>query len=170
MDSGFNFPKPLTPRQWNLYRHIKFCTEVGRFNPKTNSNDHFATQESITISWNKAIHEDGYYYQKDTKHGDHCRQIWDDVQAVNESPEVEKIIVVDDYTYRLGTEEECEKYFLWLKRKAVVLLKRAYVVFGKMSKDGQGKLVSDQDKWIGDDSAARSFVEAFPPKGDRDGK
>jgi hypothetical protein len=170
MDSGFISPKPLTPRQWNLYRHIKFCTETGRFNSQTNSYDHFANQESICKSWGTNIHEDGFVYLADSKHGDHCRSIWNDIQAINASPEVEKIIVVDNYTYRLGTDEECQRYFLWLKHKAVVLLKRAYIVYGKMSKDGQGKLISCQDNWIGEDSAARSFVDAFAGGGHKDGQ
>jgi hypothetical protein len=146
--------KRLNPRQWATYRFIKDLSEMGKE----------ATQFAIYLNYQKNLHDDGYVWEENPKHGDHCRLIWSDIKAINESPEVEKIIVIDKYTYRLGTDWECIEYYSYLKKKALLLMKRAYTIFGKMSKDGQGKLISDQDKMIGDNSAARPFVEAFMEK------
>ena len=146
--------KRLNPRQWATYRFIKDLSEMGKE----------ATQFAIYLNYQKNLHDDGYVWKDNPKHGDHCRSIISDVNAINASPEVEKIIVVKDYTYKLGNDEDCADYFKYLKGKAMRLFKRAYLILGKMSADGQGKLISDQDKMIGDNSAARPFVEAFMEK------
>ena len=141
----------MTPRQWSTYRVVEERMQLGL--P--------CSQNLIFASYPKAEHEDGYVWNECAKHGDHCREIWDDVQAINESPEVDKIIVVRKYDYKLGTEEECERYFNWLRSKGLKLMQRAYAVLNKCSKDGQGKLLSNQLKEIEGNDGAKPFTESF---------
>jgi len=147
----------MTPRQWALYRFLSERSTIDGWS---------SSQKDIFLCYPDSEHEDGYHYVESPKHGDHLRELWDDVQAINSTDEVDKIIVVKDYEYKLGSSEECAAEFSKLFRKHQDSLKRALCVLSKMKKDGQGKILSNALREINDDSTAKRFVESFPIAGD----
>lgn len=155
--SDFRVKSDLTPRQWAAYRMIKEKSLQGSF----------CTQRDLCDGYSANDRKDGYVYVENPKHGDHCRAILNDVYAINESYEIEKIVVVKDMTYRLGTEEECADYYWRLVIPAGKKERRAKAIKDKMGRDGQGQLLSRRLKEIydGSDPKTKRFIEAFIDKG-----
>lgn len=137
----------MTTRMWRLYDLIKANTTLGK--------------EPLTQKQICDVLPEYYHYSERTGATDKCTMIWSDVNFINTHDEVEKIIVCDKFTYRIGTKEESEKYMGAFMRKALLALKRYWNIKNKIDADGQGKLISDQDKPIDENSQARAFVEAF---------
>ncbi len=141
----------LNSRQWATYNFIKSHSELGQA----------VTQQAIYANYPIEAHKDGYSWAKGENTHDRCLKVWEDVHAINASSEVEKIIVMDAFTYRLATEEEAGEYYAKLQERALKALVRAYNVKRKIKADGQGKLISCQGNPIDEESHARRFVEAF---------
>ena len=72
--------------------------------------------------------------------GDHCRKLWDIVNDINTSLEFDEIVVVEGYTYRIGTKEEVEEYSDFLTKKIVKLAKRLRVMNRKTGRNGQADI------------------------------
>lgn len=103
-----------------------------------------------------------YYYYKESEHNfTNCPAIYEDVDYIMNSPEVEKIIIKDEGKFRLGTEEECIEYARKLFIRGTRIMAKYGAIAKRISKDGQGKLISAQNKIIDESSDARPFVEAF---------
>ena len=155
----------LTPRQWWLYGYIKAYNE--RFPDK------WLTQRDIVTANNVDVlypHDDRYHISDNPNAHDKCISIWLDVAAINRSMEVDKIILINDNTYKMPTsKEEAEKYFLDDRKKAALrILKRYWIAIDKVNRDGQGKLVSDQEREITKQSRAKEFYESFIKEIDSD--
>jgi hypothetical protein len=140
----------LTTRQWTTYSLISNNSHAGR---KT-------TIGEIIGHYPITDYEDGYTFNKKTSH-DPCRLVWQDIVAINASSEIEKIIIIDNFTYHLATEEEAMAYYKRLRSKALKAMARAYCIKLKIKADGQGKLISCHGDPIDEESKARRFVEAF---------
>lgn len=93
-----------------------------------------------------------YTYRESPTTHDNCPVIWRDINIINKSNEFEKIIIIDNNTYRIGTKEECLKYADKMMIKAVKALSRYWSLVHKINRDGQGDLL-EKDKFI------RSFIE-----------
>jgi hypothetical protein len=60
------------------------------------------------------------------------------------------------------SKKEAEKYFLDGRKKAALrILKRYWIAMDKIDRDGQGKLLSDQEREITKQSRAKEFYESF---------
>lgn len=141
----------MNARQWATYNLIKKRSEQGLE----------TTQERVYNNYAIEDHEDGYSWAVGRNTHDRCLKVWEDVHFINASSEVEKIIIMDKFTYRIATEEEANAYFEKLREKAIKAFSRAYNVKRKIKADGQGKLISCQGKEIDGESKARRFVETF---------
>ena len=90
----------LTPRQWEMYRLIKYNSLV----------EHRKTTQ-------REIYEkvSGYEWNNDEKAHDHCSAIWKDIKDNNESLEHQHIIISKDFNYWIGNEEETRQFLndLW---------------------------------------------------------
>ena len=155
----------LTPRQWWLYGYIKAYNE--RFPDK------WLTQRDIVTANNVDVlypHDDRYRLSSNPMAHDRCFPIWQDVAAINRSMEVDKIILINDNTYKMPTsKEEADTYFLNGRKKAALrILKRYWIAIDKVNRDGQGKLVSDQEREITKQSRAKEFYESFIKEIDSD--
>lgn len=74
------------------------------------------------------------------------RQFYQLKEAINNSSEFEKIIVIEKgYKYRLGTKEECKDYVKRLWEQAQDYTQRALAVARKMNRDGQVELFHRTD-------------------------
>ena len=155
----------LTPRQWWLYGYIKAYNE--RFPDK------WLTQRDIVTANNVDVlypHDDRYHISDNPNAHDKCISIWQDVAAINRSMEVDKIILINDNTYKMPTsKEEADTYFLNGRKKAALrILKRYWIAMEKIDRDGQGKLLSDQEREITKQSRAKEFYESFIKEIDSD--
>ena len=155
----------LTPRQWWLYGYIKAYNE--RFPDK------WLTQRDIVTANNVDVlypHDDRYHISDNPNAHDKCISIWLDVAAINRSMEVDKIILINVNSYKMPTsKEEADTYFLNGRKKAALrILKRYWIAIDKVNRDGQGKLVSDQEREITKQSRAKEFYESFIKEIDSD--
>lgn len=138
--------RKLKPSEWELYRLIKYNSEV--LNRRT-------TQREIC---DKILE---YKWNDDPKAHDHCSSIWTAIKNLNESDEIEKIIISFNFEYWLGNEAETKVYLDTKWADLAPRLKRYWLYLQKINKDGQGKLLSAQLQPIDDESQAREFVESF---------
>ena len=155
----------LTPRQWWLYGYIKAYNE--RFPDK------WLTQRDIVTANNVDVlypHDDRYHISDNPNAHDKCISIWLDVAAINRSMEVDKIILINVNSYKMPTsKEEADTYFLNGRKKAALrILKRYWIAMEKIDRDGQGKLLSDQEREITKQSRANEFYESFIKEIDSD--
>ena len=131
----------LTSRQWKLYNLLK-----------SQPNKWF-TQKEIC----EAIKE----YEFHDRPNDKCPTIREDKLAINQSLEVDKIVVMDKYQFKIGTKEE----YLKERIKHVNRLKRQKEQIESMDYkyklDNQGKLISNKGAVIDEQSKARNFFETF---------
>lgn len=144
----------LTTLDWRVYESIKSHT--------LHDEKGYASQEDIINDVNSQCGEGENFLRRTYNPNSHdiCPSLWVSIAKINDSPEVEKIVVIDRFRYYLATEEDADKYIASLIDGAKRKLKRAYTIKRKLLMDGQGKLISCQGKEIGTDSKAREFVEA----------
>lgn len=131
----------MTPRQWNLF---KLLSE----NP-----DKWFSQKEIVDAL------EGYAYQN--RNNDKCPAIREDKIAINKSQEVDKIVVMKNYKFKIGTEKEIlEERKRHLKR----LIKQKQEIEDldyKLGRNNQGKLLSNQGNVIDENSNAKEFHETY---------
>ena len=137
--------RKLKPSEWELYRLIKYNSEVL---------DRRTTQKEICEKL-------GLTYNDDPKAHDHCPKVWTMIKNLNESNEIEKVIISFNFEYWLGNEAETKVYLDKLWTDLAPRLRRYWLYLQKINKDGQGKLLSTQLNPIDEDSQAREFVESF---------
>ena len=138
----------LNTRQWALYNLIKQRTIEG---VKTTCAD---ICESLP---------EHYQLNKNqTHHYSNCPEIYKDCEELNLSSEIEKVVVVGNNDFHIAKDEqEAMSYARSLAKRAAHRFKRYWAIADKVSKDGQGKLISCHGDEITDESKARRFVEAF---------
>lgn len=132
----------LTPRQWALYRLIKYNSLVEH--RKT-------TQKEIcdTIS--------GYEWNEDEKCHDHCTAIWKDIKDNNESYEHDKIIISKNFEYWVGSSQETKDFLKGLWNSLAPRLRRYWLYVKKVGMDGMGKLFDKN----GNQNQLSDFYECF---------
>jgi len=136
----------LTPRQWDLYRLVKFNSLV--LHRKT-------TQREI---YEKVR---GYEWNDDEKAHDHCVAIWKDVKDNNMSFEHDHIIITKNFEYWIGSEEENEKFIRGLWDDLSPRLTRYWTYLKKINKHAQGKLIDKNMNVIDEESKAKRFFDCF---------
>ncbi len=79
---------------------------------------------------------------KTTSH-DKCSNLWTIINHINN--EVEQIVIIDNFKYKIATKEEAEKYLdhEW-KNRIVPKLSRYYQKVKKIKKDGQFDFLNDR--------------------------
>lgn len=131
----------MTTRQWQLYNLL--LTEPNRW----------FTQKEICEK------VQGYNYVE--RNNDRCPMIRDDKLAINATNEVDKIIVMDRYCFKIATYEEYlqerHKHIRRLKNQVKEIENIDY----KYRLNGQGKLISNRGEPIDEKSKAKRFIETF---------
>lgn len=138
----------LTPRQWAVYRLIYTNSMV--LHRKT-------TQREIYESIN------GYEWNDSETCHDHCPAIWTDITKNNLSFSHDKVIISKNFEYWLGNEEETQEFLNDLWQQLAPRLMRYWFYKNKVSRNGQGKLLSNELNPIDSDSKAREFIESYNP-------
>ncbi len=143
--------KALTPIHWDLYRYVEFKT--------------LGVKETVS---KREIYEhllanghDVYWHDSPKAH-DHFPRLWNLVNEINESTEVDKIIVFDhDGNYRLGNEKETLAHWHSYYVKMEKARERHLAILQKIKRNGQGKLLSNQGVEITEQSLAKLYHETF---------
>lgn len=136
----------LTPRQWALWRLVEHNSLV----------EHRKTTQ-------REIYEqvDGYVWNEEESCHDHCVAIWKDIKDNNESLEHNKIIISKNFEYWIGSEEETKEFLQDLWKALEPRLTRYWNYHKKLSRHGQGKLLSNQLAPITEESVADRFFNCF---------
>lgn len=139
----------LTTRQWKTYNAIKEATKKGG-----------------TISRRELylLQPKDYVWNDNSKSHDNCVAIRTDVDAINESEEIEKIVVYDSKgNFKLAENAEEAYDFLYRVycKVAVEKFRKMRLIKQKMSANGQGKLISTKGDVIDEKSKAREYVETY---------
>lgn len=133
--------KKLTTLDWEVYNAIKASSEYG-----------------YPISQKDLCEAVGLDYRPDSRKNGN-RALWDIVEKINSSTEVDKAIYAENYTYVLADEAQ---YNAMLEREKASLAKhgRRYAALAvKKSLNNQGKVLSNQLKPISGD--AKEFHETY---------
>lgn len=154
----FNYLKfeKLTPMHWELYRLIEART-LGTEN-KVSQAEIYAHMKAkgYDVTWNESQNQ----------HDDHCRWLWNLVEEIKYSLEVDHIITHDqDYNYCLGDRDEVLREFGRLKKRKDIADERMSAMLTKIEQDGQFKLTSNKDEPITEESLAKLYHETFNDKG-----
>lgn len=146
----------LTPRQWWLYRLVKWASEHEK---KLSIKD--------IIEWQDKYSSDGRLtftdlYQFKDAEGNHsnCPAIYEDKDIINESDEIDKIICVKNNQFYIGTEREVIEYHNKLMHNVCRDSRKCKIVRDKISQDGQVKLFT-YDLVMMENSKGRDYHEAF---------
>lgn len=132
----------LKTRQWQLFNYLLA------------NSDRAVTQREL-------IDNIGEYEESGKLSHDRCPTIYTDIDKINKSKEIDKIILMDNFNYKIASKEEAIDFANYYLKKALKALKRYWTLIDKINKDGQGKLLSNQDNPIDDKSKAKRFIETF---------
>lgn len=78
------------------------------------------------------------------KSHDKCTKIWSLVNELNNSTEIENIVLIKNFTYKIATEEEAiNDVKSYMKNRIVPMLNRYWVKVRKIKKDGQFDLFKE---------------------------
>ena len=103
------------------------------------------------------------FYEFEDRDGNHsnCPQLYEDINIINESYEIEKIIATDNNNFHLLSEEAAQEYANKLKTQALKRLRKYWNIQKKIDNNGLQKFISTKGDPIDEQSKARHFVEAF---------
>lgn len=105
---------------------------------------------------------DGYYTINTSEHAhDVCSSMNLDRITINNSLEVDKIILIKDNAFKIATEQEALELEEELYKQAIKLLQRRSMLQEKRLRNNQGKVLSNQLNPIDDKSRAEKFHETF---------
>lgn len=105
-------------------------------------------QQELYQAYPETRFNDGYRWSSNAKCHDNCSAIWSDVEKINMSNEIDKIIIPKNFTYKIAeSEEEAKELADYYLKKALLALKRHWTIVRKMRLNGQGKLL-DEDEYF----------------------
>lgn len=125
----------LTTRQWQLYRFLKKKAKENRYISKKEICDNLKKY---------------YEYKEEQKRL--CRSIERDVRIINDSNEIQKIIVSNSEGYKIGNKEEVENYLKKRFLRDLKSLKLDWKISKKVKMDKQMRVVFNSE---------RDTIEAF---------
>lgn len=134
----------LSSRQWKLYNLLKRAPY-----------GEWTTQDEIL----DMIPE---YRETNRKSHDKCPTIWSDIQKINFAETIEKIIIIDNFKYKLAENQaELKEYADMYMYKALLGLERYHNITRKMGLNGQMKIVDHRGKVIDGTTEAREYIETY---------
>ena len=81
----------------------------------------------------------GMYGESEGKPNATTHQILDDIKAINNNPEFEKIIIYKDNLIKVASEEEAKEYANQFLKKGLIQLKHYHCLNRKIKSEGQGQ-------------------------------
>lgn len=104
---------------------------------------------------------DDIYDYPESDRTNYSHEILNDSKKINASYEVDKIIICKNSQFKIATNEEAinyQRHFMNVGKKAFI---NYWAIDKKIKQDKQGKLISNQNKTIDEDSKAKLFYETF---------
>ena len=86
----------------------------------------------------------GMYGESEGRPNATTHQILDDIKAINNNPEFEKIIIYKDNLIKVASEEEAKAYAVHFLKKGLIQLKHYHCLNRKIKSEGQGQLKDDE--------------------------
>lgn len=152
--------KELTPIERKIYGYIWKKS----YRLTLDESEKWTTQRELVdyVNSDPSIGEQLEYNPRDYNH---CRRIWTIINSINQSGLRQKIIVTKKYKYKLGTKEECEKYFAKTRRDAISKLMRISTLHKRYKNNGQMYLFTfdEEGNPITPEEAAKRFTESLVP-------
>ena len=132
----------LTDHHINLYQYLELSTNFG-----------------IELNVETIARAFPHVYNFKSQKGNYsnCPLLYQHIDELNASNEIDKIIIKDNNKFKLGTEQEAIDYYNKMIGKAMRLLVKASVVKRKISKNGQAKLIDNDFNY----NDPLSFTESF---------
>lgn len=126
----------LTTRQWMLYRYLKSQYKRNEFISKEEISEHLPK-----------------LYGFDKSKDRNCRTLEQDIRKINESDEIQKIIVSSRFGYKIGNQEEVVKYINNRFNREFKNLKLDWKLVNKVKLNKQTRLTFQ--------TQARDTIETF---------
>lgn len=137
----------LNTRQWKFYNYLK--------------EQAFEDGDRWVSKWEISVAITDYEYNNSPYAHDECSTMNGDRIAINNSQEVDKLILVDNNCFKIAKLDEAIEMRNDYYNQAMRLLGKMSIIANKIDRDGQGKLISNQNKPIDETSKAREFYETF---------
>lgn len=137
----------LNTRQWKFYNYLK--------------EQAFEDGDRWVSKWEISVAITDYEYNNSPYAHDECSTMNGDRIAINNSQEVDKLILVDNNCFKVAKLDEAIEMRNEYYNQAMRLLGKMSIIANKIDRDGQGKLISNQNKPIDETSKAREFYETF---------
>lgn len=136
----------LSSRQWELYNYLVKCFEQNE--------RRWISPEEICKNVN------GYYWND--KAYDHCKSIRNDKKYINSQIEIDKLIVMSNRFFKIGTKEEVIEEIKKHERRLIAQAKEISNFRKKCKLDGQFKLLDNRGNEMTDYS--KLYRETFSQK------
>ena len=127
----------MTDYHWQLYYIIKSCTE---------------SDKKCPVSYICSKMPEYYYLNDKESNFSNCPTLYDDIDYINASSQVEKIIIKDNNNFKVATKEEAVKYAKKIQIEGLKFLKKYWRVIRKMKADGSYQLFDENGNPIIEDS------------------
>lgn len=135
-------PTLLTEHHKSLYQHLEISTNFGF---------------EVNVEMIARAFPHVYNFKSQKGNYSNCPLLYQHIDELNASNEIDKIIIKNNNKFKLGTEQEAIDYYNKMISKAMRLLVKASVVKRKISKHGQAKLIDNDFNY----NDPLSFIETF---------
>ena len=143
--------KKMKPIDWFVYRLLEERTLHTKQSVPQREIYEACKNAGYDVTWNETQNQ----------HNDHCRWLHSVCDRINFSDEVDLMVGHRCWRYRLLDASEAACLVMVFNAKEKAAKDRKVALLGKMRRNGQGKLLSNQGVPITDDSTAKRFHEAF---------
>lgn len=116
--------------------------------------DYSMGQYDLCEAINWKLGYEAVVYIDNPSHGDHCATLGQLAKDLNRNTEIDKIVLLNNYRFRLATEEEAIKYAEKLRKEGMKKLAMSSSVLNKIKRNNQG------------DMTTNTFHETYVGKGD----
>lgn len=118
-----------TKRQQCLYRYLV-----------NHGGDYWRSREEIV-----EVACPGMYGESERVPNAQSHKILDDIKAINNNPDFEKIIIYKDNLIKIANEEEAKEYCSQFLKKGLIQLKHHHCLRRKIESEGQGQLNEESE-------------------------
>ncbi len=87
----------------------------------------------------------GQYGESEINENGHSHQILDDIKAINNNSEFEKIIIYKNNMIKIANEEEAKAYSKEFLKKGLIQLKHYHSLLRKIKSEGQGQFTEEEN-------------------------
>lgn len=87
----------------------------------------------------------GLYSESEGIENSHSHEILDDIKAINNNSDFEKIIIYQNNMIKVANEEEAKAYSKQFLKKGLIQLKHYHSLLRKIKSEGQGQFTEEEN-------------------------